>query len=181
MRKRNNLPVKEKLLEELSQSLKKDVETECLGRTRQLSIISRVLSEQSQHRFNFAFSSRALIAASFAAAFLVILFGLYYINRIIPDSNGLMDSAAPPFKDSDMGEVKSDEDLISQKESFDLIARKQDGNIELVWQKHGDKAYKISRSTSPKDFSDAYTVVVAGNRWIDPVKNGSNIVYYKIE
>jgi hypothetical protein len=66
-------------------------------------------------------------------------------------------------------------------EPLKVDAKKNDGNVMLSWEGEEKNVYKVTRSTSPIDFSNAYTVMVAGNSWMDPLKNDSNIIYYKIE
>lgn len=122
-------------------------------------------------------TSRPALAAVMASAAIILIVCLPLFlqfnqeKEIFNDSVTMLEKSKKPL-------------FYGKSETFEPLkinAKKTDGTVELSWEGSKKNVYKIVRSTSPKDFTNAYTVMVAGNSWTDPLKNDSNIIYYKIE
>ncbi len=170
---------KEDKLTLLAKALKVEVEASKGLEEHSIRKISGiVISEQKNKGPIYLFlASRPAIAAVMASAAIIIIFCLPLFLHFHQDKE--------VFNESARMLEKSDKAFSYEKgkilEPLKVNAKKTNGSVMLSWEGSKKNVYKIARSASPKDFSNAYTVMVAGNSWIDPLKNDSDIIYYKIE
>ncbi len=163
----------------IAQALRDDIEkSEGLSELRKKKIASHALSDlQQSDSLAFIFNHRTALAAAMVSGFILIVLA---VPLLIQQRNGgqfLVEEKAPPSEQRMIASLQKDQII----EPLQIEARKTDSSVAFSWEGSEKKVYKISRSSSPKDFSKAYTVMVAGNEWTDPLKDGSNIIYYKIE
>lgn len=169
----------EEKIRSLAQSLKEEVGASEGLKDHLIKRISSIASSERKGRepIYLYLTSRPAIATVMASAALILIFCLPLFLQI----NFQKDAADSPVVD-----LKPDKSAPYQKtEIFEPLlkinAKKTDSSIILSWEGSEKNVYKVTRSTSPKDFSNAHTVMVAGNQWVDPLKNGSPIIFYKIE
>lgn len=169
----------EEKMRALAKSLKEEVESSEGLKDHLIKRISTIASSEMKGRepIYLYFTSRPAIATVMASAALILIFCLPLFLQINLQKDGV---------DSPVADLKLDKSAHYQKTEIlepllKINAEKTDSSIILSWEGSEKDVYKITRSTSPTDFSNAHTVMVAGNQWVDPLKNGSNIIFYKIE
>ena len=163
-------------LTSLAKSLKNDIENSSgLGESRSRKISQTALSELGSRRGPlFYMTSRPALATAMALTVIVLLLTIPMLMKPAGTDGSL------PVR---LADQKGDEIVqsVSVSGAIEIQARKIDSSIILSWSGSEGKVYKVMRSSSPKDFSNAYTEIVAGNRWADPLPNNAHLVFYKIE
>jgi len=122
----------------------------------------------------FYMTSRPALATAMALTVIVLLLTIPMLMKPAGTDGSL------PVR---LADQKGDEIVqsVSVSGAIEIQARKIDSSIILSWSGSEGKVYKVMRSSSPKDFSNAYTEIVAGNHWADPLPNNAHLVFYKIE
>ena len=53
--------------------------------------------------------------------------------------------------------------------------------VILRWDGAGSRSYRVIRATNPRDLSAEEGEIIEGNSWTDPERNGSRVVFYRVE
>jgi len=62
-----------------------------------------------------------------------------------------------------------------------LDMQTQGGAVSLAWSDGNGKAYKVYKSSDPRQLGQGRAQIVKGNQWIDQNPESSQVVFYRVE